>query len=179
MERVSMSTESLFPDGIAEDNVRPIEGWRRQASPLSLVVFGVIVAVALSGWLGRERTWSAESEGTSLAVHAPEIIRNGEFLEMRVRLMSDRPIEELVIGIDESLWEDVTVNTMIPAASDEASEDGETRFTFAELPAGTSFQFKVDMQINPDILGGNAGTLTVYDGDTELVATDLSITVLP
>jgi hypothetical protein len=179
MERVSMSTESPFPDGITEDNVRPIEGWRRQASPLSLVVFGVVFAVALSGWLGRERTWTAEGEGTSLEVHAPEIIRNGEFLEMRVRVTSDRPIEELVIGIDESLWEDVTVNTMIPAASEEASEDGEARLTFAELSADTTFLFKVDMQINPDMLGGNAGTLTVYDGDAALVAANLSITVLP
>ena len=174
-----MSTPTSFPDGIADDHVRPIEGWRRHASPLSLAVFGVVVALALSGWLGRERTWGADAHGTALEVHAPEIIRNGEFLEMRVNVTSERPIEELVIGIEESLWEDVTVNTMIPAASDEASQGGETRFTFAELPAGTSFQFKVDMQINPDILGGNDGTLTVYDGDGELVATDLSITVLP
>lgn len=175
---MSIST-SKSPDGIADDHIRPIEGWRRHASPLSLVVFGVIVAAALSGWLGRERTWTAEGEGAALEVHAPEIIRNGEFLEMRVRVISDRPIEELVIGIDESLWEDVTVNTMIPAAAEEASEDGEVRLTFAELPADAAFLFKVDMQINPDILGGNVGTLRVYDGEAELVATDLSITVLP
>jgi len=168
-----------FPDGIAEDNVRPIEGWRRHASPLSLVAFGVVVALALSGVLGRERTWSAEQNGAALEVHAPEIIRNGEFLEMRVRVTADQPIDELVIGIDESLWVDVTVNTMIPAAAEESSEDGEVRLTFAELPAGTAFLFKVDMQINPDIVGGNDGTMTVYDGDVELVATDLSITVLP
>ena len=174
-----MTDRTTSPDGITDDHVRPIQGWRRRASPLSLVAFGVIVAVALSGWLGRERTWSAEGERASLEVHAPEIIRNGEFLELRVRLIADRPIEELVIGIEESLWEDVTVNTMIPAAAEEASQDGETRFTFAELPAGASFLFKVDMQINPDILGGNAGTLTAYDGEAELVATDLSITVLP
>jgi hypothetical protein len=175
-----MSTQTpTFPDGIADDHVRPIEGWRRRASPLSLVVFGVIVALALSGWLGRERTWSAEAQGTALEVHAPEIIRNGEFLEMRVRVTADQPIGELVIGIDESMWEDVTVNTMIPAATDEASEDGEVRLAFAELAAGTPFLFKIDMQINPDIVGGNDGTLTVYDGETELVATDLSITVLP
>ena len=175
-----MSTQTLtFPDGISDEHVRPIEGWRRRASPLSLVVFGVVVALAVSGWLGRERTWSAEADGTALEVHTSEIVRNGEFLEMRVRVTSDAPIAELVIGIDESLWEDVTVNTMIPAATDEASEDGEVRLTFAELPAGTTFLFKVDMQINPDIVGGNAGTLTVYDGETELVAADISITVLP
>ena len=44
---------------------------------------------------------------------------------MRVSVTAERPIDELVIGIEESLWEDMTVNTMIPAASDEASEDGE------------------------------------------------------
>lgn len=175
-----MSSQTpAFPDGIADEHIRPIEGWRRHASPLSLVVFGAVVALALSGWLGRERTWSAEGRGAALEVHAPEIIRNGEFLEMRVRVTSDAPITELVIGIDESLWEDVTVNTMIPAASDEASEDGEVRLTFAELAAGTTFLFKVDMQINPDIVGGNSGTLTIYDGEAELVATELSITVLP
>ena len=175
-----MSTQTAtFPDGISDEHLRPIQGWRRRASPLSLVVFGVVVALALSGWLGRERTWSADAGGTALEVHAPEIIRNGEFLEMRVRVVSDAPIAELVIGVDESLWEDVTVNTMIPAATDEASEDGEVRLTFAELAAGTDFLFKVDMQINPDIVGGNTGSLTIYDGETELVATDISITVLP
>ena len=169
----------IFPDGIAEEHLRAVHGWRRHASPLSLVAFGVVVVLALSGWLGRERTWSAEADGTGLEVHTSEIIRNGEFFEMRVRVTADAPIGELVIGIDESLWEDVTVNTMIPAATDETSEDGEVRLTFAELAPGTAFLLKVDMQINPDIVLGNAGTLTVYDGETQLVATDLSITVLP
>ena len=55
---------------------------------------------------------------------------------MRIDVEADGPITELVIGVDSALWEDMTVNTMIPAASDESSEDGEFRFTFAELEAG-------------------------------------------
>ena len=73
-----------------------------------------------------------------LAVHTSEIIRNGEFFEMRISVEADEPIDELVIGVDEALWEDMTVNTMIPAATDEISADGEFRFTFAELEAGTA-----------------------------------------
>ena len=46
-------------------------------------------------------------------------------------------------------------------------------------PAGAEFLFKVDMQINPDILGGNGGRIAVYDGETEIVATEIAITVLP
>ena len=168
-----------LPDGITEDNVRPVASWRRHASPLGLVVFGIVVALALSGVLGHERTWAAQSSVTRLEVHTSEVVRNGEFIEMRIRVVPEGDIGELVIGIEDAIWEDVTVNTMIPAATEEANADGETRFTFAELPAGTEFLFKVDMQINPDILGGNGGRITVYDGEDEVVATEIAITVLP
>jgi hypothetical protein len=170
---------NIYPDGLGEENVRPVAAWRRHASPFGLVVFAIVVTLALGGLFGRERTWSADASGVRLEVHTSEIIRNGEFFEMRVRVAGDEGIGELVIGVDDGIWEDVTVNTMIPAATEETNEDGETRFTFAELPAGTGFLLKVDMQINPDILGGNDGRVTIYDGDRELVSTPISIMVLP
>jgi hypothetical protein len=176
---MSSTTQVRYPDGVTEDHVRPLAGWRRRASPLGLVVFGAVVALALGGFLGHERTWTATAGGTRLEVHVSEVIRNGEFLEMRVRVVADEGLEELVVGIEDGLWEDVTVNTMIPAATEETNADGETRFTFGELTAGASFLFKVDMQINPDIVGGNRGRVTVYDGEAEVAATDISITVLP
>jgi hypothetical protein len=175
-----MSTHSTpYPDGIDERHVRPVAGWRRHASPLSLAVFGAVVVLALTGLLGHERQWDAQGGSTSLTVHMPEIIRNGEFFEIRIGVESGEPIGELTIGIGQALWEDMTVNTLIPAASDESSEDGEYRFTFAELAAGTPFLFKIDLQVNPDILGGNEGVVTVYDGDDELTRVAVGIAVLP
>jgi hypothetical protein len=176
-----MTSESkgVYPDGISDRHILPVAAWRRSASPVGLVVFGLVVALAFSGLLGHERTWAAEGPSASLEVHAPEIIRNGEFFEMRVRVASHEPIGELVVGIDEALWEDITVNTMIPAATEETSEAGEARFTFAEMAAGTTFLFKIDLQVNPDIVLGNEGSVTIYDGTSELATTDLSITVLP
>jgi hypothetical protein len=167
------------PDGIGEEHARPTDGWRRHANPVALVVFGVVMLLGVTGVLGREGEVRAEASGVSLTVHTSQIIRNGEFLEMRISVESDDPIAELVIGVDESLWEDMTVNTMIPAAADEASANGEFRFTFAELEAGTRFLFKVDLQVNPDIVAGNDGAVTVYDGDQPMATTDVSITVLP
>ena len=35
----------------------------------------------------------------TLRVHAPEIIRNGEFFEMRITVEATEAIEELVIGV--------------------------------------------------------------------------------
>lgn len=167
------------PDGIGDEHARPRASWRRHASPLSLVAFGTVVALAFTGVLGHERDWRAEADGAQLLVHAPEITRNGEFLEMRITVESDEPIGELVVGIESALWEDLTVNTMIPAPTDEESADGEFRFTFAELEPATSFLLKIDLQVNPDIVGGNEGAVTVYDGAERLVETMTSITVLP
>ena len=167
------------PDGIGEDNQRPAQSWRRHASPLSLLAFGSVIALAFAGFLGHERDWRAEAGGTRLLVHAPEVTRNGEFLEMRITVETAEPIGELVVGIDSALWEDLTVNTMIPAPADEESDDGEFRFTFAELEPGAEFLLKIDLQVNPDIVGGNDGAVRVYDGDRLIVEADTSITVLP
>ncbi|HEX7172395.1 MAG TPA: hypothetical protein VF365_07305 [Candidatus Limnocylindria bacterium] len=175
-----MRTETTtYPDGIAERHVRPLAGWRRHASPLSLALFGAVVVLALTGMLGHERLWESQGGSTSLSVLMPELIRNGEFFEMRIGVESGEPIGELVVGIDQALWEDMTINTLIPAASDEASQDGEYRFTFADLPPGTPFLLKVDAQVNPDIVGGNEGVVTVYDGDEVLTEVRVEIGVLP
>ena len=172
-------TRSPAPDGITEDHVRPVARWRRHGSPLGLVVFGAVVVASLTGLLGHERTWSAEGGGARLQVHAPETIRNGEFFEIRISVESDEPIGELVIGVDPALWEDLTVNTMIPAPAEEEGVDGEFRFTFAELAPETPFLLKVDLQVNPDIVGGNEGAVSIYDGEELLTAAPVEIAVLP
>jgi hypothetical protein len=168
-----------FPDGIRDEHATPKGGLRRYASPLALLVFGSVIALGLAGFLGHERDWRSEGDGVNLTVHAPEVTRNGEFLEMRITVDGASAVEELVIGVDQSLWEDMTVNTMIPAATEETGEDGEFRFTFGPMDAGTTFGLKVDLQVNPDIVGGNDGALTVYDGDTAITSVDIAITVLP
>ena len=168
-----------YPDGIEEDHARPVSGLRHHASPLGLVAFGSVVILAAFGLLGRERTWSAEGGGARLTVHTSEIIRNGEFFELRIGVEALEPIGELVVGVEDDLWEDMTVNTILPGPADEENLRGETRFSFAELGAGESQLLKLDLQVNPDILGANEGTVTVYDGADALASTDLSITVLP
>ena len=171
--------QARAPDGIGEEHVGPMGGWRRHASPLALFVFGAVMVLGMTGLLGREADWRAEGNGVRLEVHTSEILRNGEFFEMRVRVETDRTLDELVIGVESALWEDMTVNTMIPAASDETATDGEFRFTFAELEAGTPFLMKIDLQVNPDIVAGNEGVVTLYDGEEPLAATDVTIVVLP
>jgi hypothetical protein len=47
------------------------------------------------------------------------------------------------------------------------------------VEAGSTFDLKIDAQVNPDILGGNQGAVTIYDGDRSVTDVDVDVTVLP
>jgi hypothetical protein len=167
------------PDGISDDHARPAARWRQHASPISLSILAIVMVLGLSGLLGHERAWSADDDAARLRIEAPEVIRNGEFFEMRIRVTAVEPIADPVVVVEAALWEDMTVNTMLPAPTEEESVDGMLRFTFAPLEAGSELLFKVDLQVNPDILGANAGAIAIADGEESLASTDVTISVLP
>lgn len=167
------------PDGLSREHELSPTGWRRRTSPLPIVALSVLMLAALVGLAGVEETLAEETDVATVTWHAPARIRNGEFLEMRLQVEASQRIEELVVGVEASLWEDFTVNTFLPAATEETSEDGELRFSFGPLEAGGSFLMKVDAQINPDMLWRNEGTVTVYDGDEAIVELPIVMEVLP
>jgi hypothetical protein len=167
-----------MPDGITDEHVQPPRGGRG-ASPLSLLILAGVVALGPSGLAGRERSWSTEGGGAEVVIHSSEVIRSGEFFEMRISIDSSEPVGELVIGVDASLWRDMTVNTMIPAAADERSEAGQFLFSFGALEPGETFDLKVDLQVNPDALGNNPGAVRVLDGERVLASVEVGIGVLP
>jgi hypothetical protein len=134
---------------------------------------------ALSGLAGVEETRSAESGAATATWHAPARIRNGEFFEMRLAVDAHERIDELVVSIDLALWEDFTINTFFPAASEETTEDGRLRLTFGPVERGGTFEMKVDAQINPDMLWRNEGAVVVSDGDDRLLEIPVVIEVLP
>lgn len=173
-----MSTPA-YPDGITKDAARPPTRWQLIRRFVGVAVVGAVVGLALLGVFGHERTWGASESGVELRVHMPQVMRNGEFLELRISVTSAEPIGELEVGIGQSLWEDMTINTLLPSASEERNDDGEFRFVFGPLAAGTPFLFKVDGQVNPDFLGSNDGVIAVYDGATRLASVSVSVRVLP
>jgi len=172
--------DQAAPDGIAAEHYREARGVNAYVSAIGLVILLVVVLAALLGFLGRpDRARSAGGPAADLEVFGPELIRNGEFFEMRFTVTAHEPMDEMALAIDASLWEDFTVNTMIPAPSEEEHDDGRFRFTFGPMQPGDVLLFKVDLQINPDFVGSNAGQVQVLDGDEALVALRYEVGVLP
>jgi hypothetical protein len=155
--------------------------WHRHASPISFVILAAIIAIALSGLAGGQRSpQRSEDFGTArLEVKTPSVIRNGEFFETRIRIVAARDVSDAVLAISPSLWTDMTINTMIPAASEESFKDGSYRFSYGRLRAGETLVVKIDGQINPPLFAGTRGEIALFDGERRLGGMPLRIKVLP
>lgn len=171
---------SKLPDGLDEYHTQPHRGPAKHASVLSVVLLGAILATAATGVLGgRTMTVARKNAAISAAVEVPTILRNGEFFEMRIKIDARRRIEKLGIGVGSQVWRDVTLNTMVPASTQETYQNGSYLFTFGPIESGNRFVVKMDGQINPSRRGTTEGAVDILDGNTVLLSVPLRIKVLP
>ena len=170
---------STYPDGIDPAHAEPRSGgWRRW---IAVLVLAAIILAALLGAFGggKTRPVIVESNAARLEIRTPRVIRNGVFFETLIRVTARAPIEKAVIAVDATLWRDMTINTMIPAPSDESFKDGAFRFDYGPIKPGDTLDIKIDGQINPPLFAGTKGSVAVLDGERQLATIPLHITVLP
>lgn len=128
---------------------------------------------------GKARNVVADSAAATLEVHTPRVLRNGLFFETRIQATAKAPLADAVIVVPASLWRDMTINTMIPAPSEEKAEKGAFRFSYGAMKPGDMLDIKIDGQVNPPLFAGNRGTIELHDGERMLVRAPVEITVLP
>ena len=171
-----------YPDGIDSGHAEGRKfGGRGQRRWIALTLLSLLMLAALFGAFGggRVRPMVAERPEVRLEISTPRVIRNGEFFEMRVQVTARRSVKKAVLAVSTSLWRDMTINTMIPAVSEEKVERGAFRFDYGALEAGETLVIKIDGQINPPLFLGTSGRVAVLDGARELAGAPLEITVLP
>lgn len=170
-----------FPQGLSRRHVdhRPL--LHRHANPVSFLLLGAIVCIALAGWLGGGRSpWRhARAPAATLSVKTPHVLRSGLFFETDIAVAARVPVADAVIALPPGLWRDQTINTQVPAADKEEGSDGTFRFHYGPLRAGERLEVKIDGQVNPPLTIGTRGAVTLLDGDRLLVSVPLSIRVLP
>lgn len=169
-----------YPDGITQTHLRTSQ-WHRSASPLSFIVLATLILIAVSGTLGGLPNPSRSAAGPTarLTLEAPQIARSGMVFEIRMRVDAAHAIAQPVIAVSPAYWHELTINTMIPAAADESYGRGGYRFEYAPLAAGDTLRIKVDGQINPALVAGTTGRVTLYDGETLLAALPVRLEVRP
>lgn len=174
------TTHPPAPIGIEPPHLEPGNLLARHASPISLLVLSTILAIGLSGALGRPTTQTTVHDGSAeLAIDMPASVRNGDFYETRIRIKAKREIEKLQIEVSPALWREITVNSMMPSPASEDSRGGYFRFEFASVDAGDDFLLKVASQVNPRLLGSVSGHIRVLDDGVVLVDAERTMKVLP
>ena len=168
-----------YPEGISArhrsgDSNRHVIWWR-------IGLIALILLAALFGLLGGAPapTRQATNAAATLAITTPDRLRNGMLFETRVSAMAKRPIEDAVIAVPPGMWRDMTVNSMIPAPTEEEFAGGEFRFHFGALRAGERLAIKIDGQVNPPRYSNSSGRLRLLDGEAELVVLPFSLKVIP
>ena len=170
-----------YPDGLAERHAGHGRLLDRHANPLSFVVLGGILLIALLGLLGggRSPVVRATAPAAVLTVKTPHTLRSGLFFETVVTVEATAPIADAVIAVPAALWRDQTINTQTPAPEKEEARDGTFRFHYGPLEAGERLDVKIDGQVNPPLTIGTSGAVVLLDGEREIARAPLTIRVLP
>ncbi|MGL5838165.1 MAG: hypothetical protein ACRCY3_06650 [Sphingorhabdus sp.] len=175
-----MPKASPFPEGISESHVKGRD-WRRYASVAAVLALGLFLGAALMGVFGGQPhpTRIVETPEARIALQLPERLRNGEFFEMRSTIRAKRDFTDATLVVSSGYFRDLTINTMIPAPTEEKSENGVYAFSYGELKTGDTLTIKIDGQINPSIFGGTEGTILLRDGDIPIATIPVRLRVLP
>lgn len=170
-----------FPDGLHSGHAQPRSALHRHASPISILLLGTFLGIALTGWLGGRMPAPSLNDGPAaeMTISTPDIVRNGIFFEVTIDVLAKRDIADLVLAVQPELWRRQTQNSMLPAAADETYGDGGFRYSYGPLGAGEALHVKADFQINPDLLWGTSGDITLFDGPSELLRQSLTLKVWP
>lgn len=168
------------PDGIGDIH-RRARSWHRHANPAMLIALTVLLGVALTGTFGGgpNPLRVVETPAMRLTVNFPETLRNGEFFEMRAELTAKQPIGDAGLVIPASYWRDLTINSTLPAPAEERPAPDGYHLSWGPLDAGETLTIKIDGQINPPLVGGTTGEITVTDGDRVIARFPAMLKVYP
>ena len=147
------------------------------------VVLGLLAAlaiIALLGVLGQTaRESRASAAAAELEISAPEHVRGGLFFQGRFTVDARAPLENATLVLDQGWLENMHINTIEPAPAEEASRDGDLALSFGPLAEGDRLVVYMQFQVNPTNVGRRSADVTLYDGDTEIVTIDRTLTVFP
>jgi hypothetical protein len=155
----------------------------RRETPIRRALLALVALVCLAGLLNlfgqRPETSKAEVSAASLKVYAASRVRGGLLYEARFTVTARRDLKDATLVLDPGWAEGITINTVEPSPVGEASRDGSLVFELGHIPAGTSYIFFLQLQVNPTNIGKRSQDVALYDGETFLTSVDRTVTVFP
>jgi hypothetical protein len=152
--------------------------WARRTG---VALLAVLVVAALLNVVGQEPSSSrAAAPGATLRVSAPEVVRGGVLAQGRIEVRAARDLRAPQLVLARGWFEGMQVNTIEPAATDEASgAGGRVVLTYPALRAGEAMTVWVQLQVDPNSPGRRPLDVVLRDGGEDVAALRRPITILP
>lgn len=150
------------------------------ARRIGYLILGLLAILGLLGVFGqRPATDTADASAARLELYAPSHVRGGLLFMARFRITAHEDMKKATLVLDPGWAESMTINTIEPAPTDETSDNGRLALTLGPIKAGDSFLLFMQFQVNPTNVGRRNQTATLFDGGTEILHIDRTITVFP
>lgn len=147
------------------------------------LVLGLLTALVaaglLSGFGQRSSTSAAVAGDARLEVSAPTRLRGGLFYQGRFTIEARAPIGTPSLVLEKGWLEGMSINTVEPTPTEEASRDGDLVLTYGSLPAGDQLVVYMQFQVNPTTVGRRPAGVRLFDGETPLASVERTVTVFP
>ena len=145
-----------------------------------MALLGLLAIAALLSAVGQSpQRSSAAAERATLEVSAPARLRGGLFFQGRFSIRAQAGIENATIVFARGWMENMHINTIEPAPTEEASRDGDLALSFGPLAAGDQLVLYMQFQVNPTNVGRRSADVALYDGDELLARVDRTVTIFP
>ena len=158
---------------------------RRFERWLPKALFGVICIVPLLALLnvfGQSPTTQTVENPNGVAtmtLRAPTKVRSGLLFQARFDIVAHKEIKDAVLVLEPGWNEQMTMNTIEPGASSEASRNGSLSFDLGAIPAGKRWRQYIQFQANPVNAGSQSQGVTLYDGNVPLLHMNRDVMVWP
>jgi hypothetical protein len=123
-----------------------------------------LAVVALFSVLGQHpETSVAVGDAAELEVSAPAELRGGLFFQGRFIVEAREEIGDAVLVLAPGWLENMHINTIEPAPTEEASRDGRLALSFGPLAPGDRLVVYMQFQVNPTNVGRRSGDVELHD----------------
>jgi hypothetical protein len=170
------------PEGIVLQRHRDL-GSRTFYRPARWALLGVLAAFILLGLFNvfgqRPETKWLDTRKAKVELYAPSHLRSGLLYEARITILAHQDIKNAVLQFSPGWNEGMQQNTIEPSPVSEGSRNGDLLFTLGHIPAGQTYRFFMEFQVNATNVGRRRADVGVYDGPTKLGAIRRTVTVFP
>jgi hypothetical protein len=171
------------PDPLTLERHRDLGGLYTTGLVVRRIGYALIGAVAILGLFnvfGQQPSKSrAHATAATFEVSAPSRLRGGLLYMARFRITAKQDLKKATLVLDPGWAENITINTIEPAPTDETSDNGRLSFELGPVPAGDTYALYMEFQVNPTNVGRHSQDVELRDGDRHIAAISRTATVFP